>query len=86
MNAARPQGAPTAIATSELGRDAHGRTIQIWHLLAEGQTCNGECDWHAIACSSDEGIAMPGGTRDVPLELDEPGQRWCPDCLALAKP
>lgn len=70
------------LATPERTRDDHGRTIQLWHLLADGHQCNGECDFHPIACSSEEGIVLPAGTRDVPVGLDEPGQRWCGDCLA----
>ncbi|MGW7087480.1 hypothetical protein ACWGH2_28840 [Streptomyces sp. NPDC054871] len=69
------------LATPERVRETDGRTIQIWHLPADGQDCDGQCDWHAIACSDKEGIVMPGGTRDVPENLNESGQRWCPDCL-----
>lgn len=70
------------LATPERTRDDHGRTIQLWHLLADGHQCSGECDFHPIACSTDKGIVAPGGLRDVSVELDEPGQRWCPKCVA----
>ncbi|WP_030570252.1 hypothetical protein [Streptomyces aureocirculatus] len=72
-------------ATPERVREGSGRTVQVWHLLADGQDCNGDCDWHPISCSDEEGIVAPGGTRDVPLDLDERGQRWCGDCLVLAR-
>jgi hypothetical protein len=55
----------------------------IWHKPVGD--CKGDCDFHPIACSDDEGIVLPGGTRNVPLNLDEPGERWCPACLALAR-
>jgi hypothetical protein len=54
----------------------------IWHKpvgLDPGAT------FQRIACSSEDGIVMSSGKREVPLELDEPGQRWCQDCLALAR-
>ncbi len=73
------------LATPERVREDDGRTVQVWHLLADGQTCDGGCDFHRIACSSDEGIVLPGGVREVPVELDEPGQRWCGDCLAIIR-
>ena len=55
----------------------------IWHKLVGD--CRGDCDFHAIACSDEEGIVLPGAARNVPLNLDEPGERWCPDCLTLAR-
>lgn len=73
------------LATPERVREPDGRPVRVWHLLADGQDCDGNCDWHAIACSNEDGIVMPTGTRDVPVDLDEPGQRWCGDCLAIAR-
>ncbi|MFG2970902.1 hypothetical protein ACGFZS_47300 [Streptomyces sp. NPDC048288] len=73
------------LATPERTRDDHDRPIQLWHLLGDGHVCNGECDFHPIACSNTEGITLPAGTRDVPVDLDEPGQRWCGDCLVIAQ-
>lgn len=73
------------LATPERVRKADGRTVQVWHMLAAGQTCDGECDFHRIACSSEDGIVLPGVVRDVPVELDEPGQRWCADCLTIIR-
>lgn len=39
-------------------------------------------DFQAIACSDDEGITLPPGKHNVPLDLDKPGERWCTGCLA----
>jgi hypothetical protein len=72
------------LATQERVR-TDGRTAIVWHKAAEPEQCNGECDWHPIACSTDEGIVAPGGLRDVPVELDEPGQRWCSTCVAIIR-
>lgn len=55
--------------------------VRVWHKPV-GRMAD---DFQAIACSSDEGIVLPGGVRDVPVELDEPGQRWCGDCLATTE-
>lgn len=71
------------LATQERVRTEDGSTVLIWHKAVEPERCNGECDWHPIACSPTEGIAAPGPLKDVPLDLDEPGQRWCANCLAL---
>ncbi|MFI2620414.1 hypothetical protein [Streptomyces sp. NPDC018584] len=38
-------------------------------------------EFQPIACSAEEGIVFPPPKRDVPLSLDEPGERWCPECL-----
>lgn len=42
-------------------------------------------EFQAIACSDTEGIAFPPPKQDVPLRLDKPGERWCPDCLAIIR-
>lgn len=70
------------LATQERMRIKDGLTVLVWHKVAQPEDCDGECDFHPIACSADEGIILPGPMRDVPLTLDEPGQRWCGDCLA----
>lgn len=50
----------------------------VWHKPA-GPASD---DFQAIACSDEEGIVLPTGTRDVPVKLDEPGQSWCAECLS----
>lgn len=50
----------------------------IWHRPADPTSCDGDCDYHAIACG-EPGISVPGGLRDVPDAL-EPGERWCTAC------
>ncbi len=57
----------------------------VWHRSKAGHRCTGACDFHPIACSDDEGIVLPGPKQDVPLTLDRPGERWCTDCLTVAK-
>lgn len=61
----------------------HGDTVFtesiVWHQPA-GSAVNG---FQAIACSDTDGIVPPVRKQDVPLDLDKPGERWCPDCLAL---
>ncbi|MCI3279194.1 hypothetical protein [Streptomyces cylindrosporus] len=72
------------LATSERVRAADGRTdVLVWHKSAG--RCDGQCDFHPIACSDTEGIVMPGPKQDVPISLDKPGERWCSDCLALPR-
>ncbi|MGW5123285.1 hypothetical protein ACWEQ7_04320 [Streptomyces sp. NPDC004069] len=71
-------------ATAERVRGTDGQTETVWHK-ARGR-CDGQCDFHAIACSDTEGIVLPGPNRDMPLNLDVPGERWCPDCLAATEP
>ncbi|RKN61891.1 hypothetical protein D7231_31975 [Streptomyces klenkii] len=53
----------------------------IWHKPGGRAVA----DFQPIACSDTEGLVMPWSAKDVPLDLDEPGQRWCPDCLAVAR-
>lgn len=57
----------------------------IWHKSAHGHRCTGGCDFHPIACSTDEGIVLPAPKRDIPLRLSNENERWCQDCLALNK-
>lgn len=72
------------LATSERVRDTDGQgDVLIWHK-AVGR-CDGQCDFHPIACSDTEGIVLPGPKQDVPLSLDKPGERWCTNCLALPR-
>lgn len=72
------------LATSERVRGAAGQADTIvWHK-AVGR-CTGDCDFHPIACSDTEGITLPGPKQDIPLSLDKPGERWCPNCLALVR-
>lgn len=70
------------LATQERVRLDGGQTIIVWHKSADPEQCNGECDWHPIACSETDGITAPGPLKDVPLDLDEPGERWCTDRTA----
>lgn len=51
----------------------------IWHKPV-GQPV---ADFQAIACSAEEGITLPWGNRQVPLQLNVPNESWCPDCLAV---
>lgn len=77
------------LATAETVRTGTLRdaTVLVWHLLAQPETCDGDCDVHAIACalSEDDGINLPGPTREVPLNLEMTGERWCTSCLARAQ-
>ncbi|MFF4661345.1 hypothetical protein [Streptomyces sp. NPDC001381] len=63
---------------------ALGAVQTIWHAPARPRTCDGDCDFHRIDSDSDTGIGRPGGLRNVPVELDQPGERWCSTCLAAA--
>lgn len=73
------------LATQERIRTDDGRTVLVWHRPAQPEDCNGECDFHPIACNSREGIAAPGPLRDIPIGLDKPGERWCTDCLTTTE-
>ncbi|MCZ4603501.1 hypothetical protein O3S80_06845 [Streptomyces sp. Lzd4kr] len=55
--------------------------VVIWHASGDDLECDGDCDFHAIACSDIEGIVLPAPMRDVPFDLNVPGERWCDDCL-----
>ena len=68
------------LATQERVRK-DGRTVVVWHKPV-GRAVG---EFQAIACSEDEGIVLPGPKKDVPLDLDQPGERWCPDCLATTQ-
>ncbi|MBQ1166019.1 hypothetical protein KBZ21_49355, partial [Streptomyces sp. A73] len=54
----------------------------IWHKPVGPDP---DATFQRIACSDTDGIVMSGGTREVPLRLDQPGERWCPDCLAIVR-
>ena len=57
----------------------------IWHVPADPDACDGDCDAHRIACDDGPGVGVPGGIRDVPRDLTgRPGERWCPSCLPAA--
>ena len=71
------------LATQERVRLDGGQVVIVWHKPVG--RCDGDCDFHAIACSAEEGIVLPGPKRDVPIRLDEPGERWCVDCLAIIR-
>ncbi|MBZ6290408.1 hypothetical protein KVH30_02320 [Streptomyces olivaceus] len=71
------------LATHERVRTESDTTVLVWHK-SDGH-CDGQCDFHPIACSDTDGIVLPGPTQDVPLNLDKPGESWCPDCLALIR-
>ncbi|GAA1065186.1 hypothetical protein [Streptomyces asiaticus] len=60
------------------GRD---EDVLVWHKPV-GRVVE---EFQAIACSADEGITMPGPKQNVPLHLDKPSERWCADCLKLAR-
>ncbi|MFJ6437757.1 hypothetical protein [Streptomyces sp. NPDC091416] len=51
----------------------------IWHRPTDPDACDGDCDYHPIACG-EPGVSVPGGLREVPDVLSEPGQRWCTAC------
>jgi hypothetical protein len=70
------------LATPERVRDEGLRTeALVWHKPT-GPVVE---DFQAIACSVEEGIVLPWARKDVPLKLDEPGERWCADCLAVIR-
>ncbi|MGP3950839.1 hypothetical protein [Streptomyces sp. 7N604] len=71
------------LATPERVHESDWTEVVVWHKPVQPEQCHGECDFHALACSSVEGIVLPGPNQDVPLDLDRPGERWCTDCLAI---
>ncbi|MFH9798121.1 hypothetical protein [Streptomyces virginiae] len=71
------------LAVAERIRGSFGVTKElIWHKPI-GTDPDGT--FQRIACSDEDGIVMSSGKREVSLKLDEPGERWCADCLALAR-
>ncbi|MFJ6438832.1 hypothetical protein [Streptomyces sp. NPDC091416] len=72
----------TMLATAERPRrETALRSVEIiWHRPADPEGCDGDCDYHQIACG-EPGVSMPGGIRDVPENLEAPGERWCTACL-----
>lgn len=46
------------LAASERVREG-GQSVLVWHKAAEPERCNGECDWHPIACSPTEASSRP---------------------------
>ncbi|WP_413754823.1 hypothetical protein [Streptomyces sp. MMBL 11-3] len=72
------------LATAERVRGTNGQSDTVlWHKSAG--RCNGDCDFHAIACSTEDGIVLPGPVQNVPLDLAKAGERWCLDCLAIIR-
>lgn len=68
------------LATRE--RVTEGRAeVLVWHK-PDGRAVE---EFQAIACSDTDGIVFPAPRQDVPLALDGPGERWCPDCLAIVR-
>ncbi|RST09025.1 hypothetical protein EF910_02120 [Streptomyces sp. WAC07149] len=55
--------------------------LLTWHVPAGGVV---EA-FQAIACSDQEGLVVPAAPRGVAVNLDVPGQSWCPGCLMLAQ-
>ncbi|MFD4165288.1 hypothetical protein ACFWRT_33160 [Streptomyces cyaneofuscatus] len=52
---------------------------------AAGHRCTGECDFHPMACSEEEGIVAPAPKQDVPIRLAKENEAWCTVCLALVR-
>ncbi|MFE0777517.1 hypothetical protein [Streptomyces sp. NPDC058861] len=74
------------LATAELVRSSDPKkTETVWHRPTDPDACDGNCDYHTVACG-EPGISLPGGIRDVPEDLNEPGQRWCADCRIEQNP
>ncbi|MEV5940653.1 hypothetical protein [Streptomyces sp. NPDC051994] len=70
------------LAVSERVQGPGGVTNElIWHKPVGSDP---DATFQRIACSDEDGIVMSSGKREVPLRLDEPGQRWCENCLSLA--
>lgn len=72
-----------AVAARVHSESAFGTIQIIWHKPADPAACDDNCDYHALVCG-EPGISSPSGIRDVPADLDEPGQRWCSTCLAIS--
>lgn len=68
------------LATPERDRTTNPEGV-IWHKPV-GRPVE---DFQAIACSDTEGITLPWAKQDVPLSVDKPGERWCPDCLGIVR-
>ncbi|MBQ1164760.1 hypothetical protein KBZ21_43045, partial [Streptomyces sp. A73] len=71
------------LAVSERIKERGGVTKElIWHKPVGPDP---DATFQRIACRDTDGIVMSGGKREVPLRLDQPGERWCPDCLAIVR-
>lgn len=68
------------LATRERVTEGRAETL-VWHKPV-GRAVE---EFQSIACSDTDGIVFPAPKKDVPLNLDEPGERWCPDCLAVMR-
>ncbi|MFC5910645.1 hypothetical protein [Streptacidiphilus monticola] len=67
-----------AVPERVLGRGLEPDRL-VWHKPVGGVVQ----DFQAIACSDEEGLVLPAGERDVPLDLRVPGESWCVECLSL---
>ncbi|SES03700.1 hypothetical protein [Streptomyces qinglanensis] len=71
------------LAVSERIKGPGGVTKElIWHKPVGPDP---DATFQRIACSDEDSIVMSGGKRQVPRRLDKPGERWCPDCLAITR-
>lgn len=79
----------TMLATAERfhPEGISGNVEIIWHVPAEPETCDGECDSHRVLCDESPGIGLPGGLREVPVPtaLNRSHERWCTACLSAVR-
>lgn len=68
------------LATRERVTEGRDEAL-VWHKPV-GRAVE---EFQPIACSDMDGIVFPAPRQDVPLGLDKPGERWCPDCLAIIR-
>ncbi|MFD8335577.1 hypothetical protein ACFV42_23400 [Streptomyces solisilvae] len=77
---------PVVLAVPEhVMSDGGTPDVTLWHAPTDPEECDGECDYHDIACDDKNTIYLPWPKQYVPLDLRKPGERWCPACLALFK-
>jgi len=75
---------PAVLAVPECVKSRDGKPdITVWHAPTDPGECDGDCDYHDIACDDENNIPFPWPNRYVPLDLKTPNERWCPECLAL---
>ncbi|WP_326806630.1 hypothetical protein OHB04_02240 [Streptomyces sp. NBC_01775] len=71
------------LAVSERVKGQWGSTQElVWHKPVGPDP---DATFQPIACSDEDGIVMRGHKMDVPLNLDKKDERWCEDCLAIAR-
>lgn len=81
-----PAGRRASLAVSErVHEGSREQDVWIWHLPAGDKEYAGDCDFHAVAYSGQEGIVLPAPQRDVPLDHVGPNERWCVDRLAITR-